>query len=942
MRRYLAIRAELAALVLLILPLAPSPAFPAAGDLDPTFSGDGLVQVGFGQGHDGFNAIAAQADGKTVSVGFGTWASDRDWVIARNEVDGSRDVTFGNFGWVRESLSTSLDVAYAVLVQPDGKIVVGGESNGQFAVMRLNTDGTPDGTFAVGGLFRHGPAGGGQAWVVRAMALQGTRIILFGKYLPGLTPVAVTMRLNANGTVDGSFGSGGLVTTSILTYGEATSGLVMPDSRILVGGWGADATNRRAVAALRYQANGAPDLTWATTGQVTRYVGTGSSEAFEIAYLTGGTHQTRVALAGRTDGLTGKDALVVMYNDAGAPLGAFGTGGARTYPVASGDDAFVAMTLIVDALGNPSVACLCGSTRINNSGAFQDALVARIDTMTGTPDVGFDGDGFAIVAYSGGDDSATDIILAAPDKLILGGLYAQAGTKADAFLNRRSRATGANDASYYVNGIWNADYGDAPSRAVEAAVRPDGKIWVAGNHDGDTWDIALVRLHPDGTLDDALSYDGKLVHNGNGHDYVNGMALYPDGRVLVCGSSQFPASDDNFMLARFLEDGSWDPSFDGDGWLVSGMDLSGPANDVLVQPDGRIVGVGYAVAFGVTRARVTRFLDNGAVDITFNGTGHNVRDYDSNYTAWNAVARQSNGKLVMAGFRHIDGIPHLMVGRFNTDGTLDGTFGGGAGYVYPMISPLGSVGQAVAIRPDGRILVTGQSWSGAGSSHTVVRFLSNGSLDTSFDGDGIRILSLPGGDGVDMDLVLDPAGRMYLAGSQASLPAVTDWSLLRMFHDGTMDTQWSGDGVALVPHQQLYNARAEDVVLDGSGRPIMVGQDGEFMAIRRFDPGIATSSVPEEEGIPSLRVASPWPNPARLQAAISFELAEAGPVRATIFDVAGRRIRTLADAPRLDPGRHDISWDLRDDTGREVAAGIYLVRVKSEANSSVRRITVAR
>src|SRR5690348_10285659 len=119
MRRYPATRAALAALPsILMLALAPAPAFPAAGDLDPTFSGDGLAQVGFGQGHDGYNALAVQADGKTVSVGFGTWASDRDWVIARNEVGGSRDSGFGTFGWVRGSLSTATDVANAVVIQP--------------------------------------------------------------------------------------------------------------------------------------------------------------------------------------------------------------------------------------------------------------------------------------------------------------------------------------------------------------------------------------------------------------------------------------------------------------------------------------------------------------------------------------------------------------------------------------------------------------------------------------------------------------------------------------------------------------------------------------------------------------------------------------------------------------------------------------------------------
>jgi uncharacterized delta-60 repeat protein len=930
----------LAALAFFATFSAPAPAFPAAGDLDPAFSADGLVQVGFGQGHDGYNALALQADGKTVSVGFGTWASDRDWVIARNEVDGSRDYGFGDFGWVRASLSTGLDVANAVVLQPDQKIVVAGESNGQFAVMRLNTDGTPDATFGTAGVFRHGPADGSQAWSVRGVALQGSKVILFGKYVPGTTPVIVTMRLNANGTLDGTFGAGGLVTNPILQYAEATCGTVMSDSRIMVGGWASDAMGRRAAVALRYQVNGTPDPTWSGGGSLYHFFGIGNLEAYDIAILQGGAQPTRVAMVGYADGVSTRESAVMLYSEGGIPVSGFGTGGVRRYTWnTTGDDVLLGIRILHDVVGNPSMAFLCGRSRANNTGAFHDVLVAQIETATGAAEPSFDGDGFAIVSWSGRDDEATDLVLTEPAKLILAGALAQAGDKADAFLNRRSRLNGANDASYYVNGLWGADYGDAPSRGVDAAVRPDGRIWVAGGHDGDTWDIALARLMPDGSPDDSFTFDGEQVHNGNGDDFVNAMALLPDGRVLVCGSSQFPAADQNFMLARFLDDGSWDASFDLDGWLVSGMDLSGQANDVLVQPDGRIVAVGYADAFGTTRARVTRFLADGAVDPTFNGTGHNVSNYDANYASWTAVARQSDGRILTAGFRRLDGFTNFMVARFNIDGTLDTSFGG-VGYVHPQIANQGSVANAVTIRPDGRILVTGQAWTGAGAAHTIVRLLPDGSLDTSFGGDGSRLLYLAGGDGIDTGLLLDPAGRMYLSGAQeAGGTGVTDWSLLRLSHDGTYDNLWSGDGVALVPHLQPLGARAEEVVFDLGGKPVVVGQDGELMAIRRFDPGVATSAVPVEGATPSLQVSRPWPNPAFAGVTLAIASSARGPIHADVFDVSGRKVRTLA-VPVLE--RHELTWDLADDGGAPVPDGVYFVRIESAGNRVTRRVAVTR
>ena len=126
----------------------------APGDLDFTFAGTGKTRVGFGGGDDQARGVAVQADGKTVVIGSSTNGSGKDFSLARYNADGTLDPSFGAGGKILTTINQISDLASAVKIQADGKIVVAGSShnglNMDFALVRYQADGSLDPSFGVG------------------------------------------------------------------------------------------------------------------------------------------------------------------------------------------------------------------------------------------------------------------------------------------------------------------------------------------------------------------------------------------------------------------------------------------------------------------------------------------------------------------------------------------------------------------------------------------------------------------------------------------------------------------------------------------------------------------------------------------------------------------------------------------------------------------------
>src|SRR5262245_57672973 len=236
------------------------------GDLDPTFGIGGVVETDPGSGFWGTVAGLVDPLGRIVAVGEGGL---RDVAVARYLPGGALDASFGSGGMVTIDVppgTTTMDIAWAVALQPDGKLVLAGQSGASALplaplIARLNDDGTLDGSFGLGGLVLLPPGG-----YFYDVALQPDgRIVAAG--LQG-EDFAVA-RSSADGTLDPTFGSGGVATLDIGSeYDVVRTLFLLPDGRIVVIGSGGTDPESDGIAVARYQPNGTLDPSFGTGGVV--------------------------------------------------------------------------------------------------------------------------------------------------------------------------------------------------------------------------------------------------------------------------------------------------------------------------------------------------------------------------------------------------------------------------------------------------------------------------------------------------------------------------------------------------------------------------------------------------------------------------------------------------------------------------------------------------
>ena len=270
------------------------------------------------------------------------------------------------------------------------------------------------------------------------------------------------------------------------------------------------------------------------------------------------------------------------------------------------------------------------------------------------------------------------------------------------------------------------------------------------------------------------------------------LAVQPDGRIVVAGYTgpRFGSPTD-FAVARYLADGTPDPTFGTAGVVVTDWHGSTDrAYAVLIQSDGRIVVAGHAGTPTVSGPdndfAVARYTASGALDASFGDGGKAETGVAGLADFAYAAALQPDGSIVLAGRAGTTGgaDPDVGLVRYLADGTLDPTFGR-AGVVLIDVSG-GSWDEAsdVAIAGDGGILVAVQAVAGTTFDFALARFRSDGAVDTGFGTQGVVTTGFGAGDDFARGMSLQPDGRIVVVG-QSSSATVSDFGIARYLADGT-------------------------------------------------------------------------------------------------------------------------------------------------------------
>ncbi|MCP3879389.1 MAG: hypothetical protein GY701_13515, partial [Sulfitobacter sp.] len=401
--------------------------------------------------------------------------------------------------------------------------------------------------------------------------------------------------------------------------------------------------------------------------------------------------------------------------------------GKLTTAVGSGDDIGAGFTLQSDGK-----MLVIGKSW---NGSDDDFALTRYNT-DGSLDTTFGGgDGILTTAIGSGDDRAKDVTVQSDGKILVTGL-SHNGTDWD-FALTRYNSDGTLDTSFGGgDGILTTAIGAGDDLAASVTMQSDGKIQVSGSSDnGSDKDLALVRYNTDGSLDTSFDGDGILTTAfGSANDFGNSVAVQSDGKILVAGTS-FDGSDWDFSLARYNTDGSLDTSFDGDGKLTTGFAGDDASSlDLSVQGDGKILLAGYINIGGNYDFALARYNTDGSLDTSFDGDGVLTTAVGSGADFGHSLAVQSDGKILVAGRSHNGSDDDFALVRYDTDGSLDTTFGGGDGMVTTAIGAGDdNGGQGLSVQSDGKIVVVGRSHNGTDYDFGLIRYNTDGSLDTTFD-----------------------------------------------------------------------------------------------------------------------------------------------------------------------------------------------------------------
>lgn len=360
-----------------------------------------------------------------------------------------------------------------------------------------------------------------------------------------------------------------------------------------------------------------------------------------------------------------------------------------------------------------------------------DFCVARYNT-DGTLDESFGTNGkanFEITNYNNSlkRDYATGLVLQSDGKIIISG-YCPDGNFSSAdneFAVIRLNSNGTLDTNYATNGILRFGFGSAHAEAHALAIQPDNKIIVAGYSitTSSNYDFAIARVNTDGTLDTDFSNDGKTVINLDEYDKANTIAIQSDGKIIVAGDA-----DGQLGLIRLTEFGNLDSTFGTNGKLIT--NIEGGGEEILaikMIEDGKILCAGTRYT-NQSNFLAIRYNANGTLDTTFGTNGYTTVDLDneSQDTA-KSIAVQNDGKFIIVGDTYTDGAYYFALTRFNANGTLDTTFSGDGVQLTTMN---GADANAICIQTDGKIVVGGGNFLSGGNTgnYALARYLGDNSL----------------------------------------------------------------------------------------------------------------------------------------------------------------------------------------------------------------------
>jgi len=476
--------------------------------------------------------------------------------------------------------------------------------------------------------------------------------------------------------------------------------------------------------------------------------------------------------------------------------------------------------------------------------------------LPGTLDATF-GIGGIVQNPAGTVNTSSKVVLVQPDgKIILAGETFDVHPGYDIVL-ARFHPDGSPDPTFGTNGMNLTETPGMTTFIFSATLLPDGKILLAGSSSPvstmNTGCCFLARFSSEGILDSSFGVNGFVFDWITNNSEIYAISLQSDGKIVAAGSSQNAALLPVATIIRYDHSGQHDLSFGTNGVVITQTSpFFCQYTSVEWMPDGRIMAAGsssYNNQPNMTCFLVTRYLQDGSPDPSFGNNGIDLSGKLGPISFSFGIKILDNGKIILAG-RRVDDEGGFAVARYQSGGGLDTDFGANGSVSTAIGNPLKDLGRTMTVQPDGKILVAGITYplDNTAPRLALLRYEPTGTLDNQFGTNGVSVIDMGQTKNYAYSIALQPDGKILVSSGYYQGVGSNDLSVAR-FHGG--DTLVSIEKESEKAFLALYpNPASENLTMlipdDLSGGIVTIySLEGQAILARRLCSPILTINLAE-------------------------------------------------------------------------------------------------
>ncbi len=490
---------------------------------------------------------------------------------------------------------------------------------------------------------------------------------------------------------------------------------------------------------------------------------------------------------------------------------------------------------------------------------------------------------------------------------------------------------GSLDTTFGTTGKVTTSMGPGADKIYALALQPDGKIVAGGiqNITGIDNDFALARYNPDGSLDTTFGTGGKVTTPiGNGDDQLKAILIQSDGKIVASGPTDSdPTTSVIFdaALVRYNTDGSLDTSFGTAGIVTSRFGPPGylfVVNAIGIQSDNKLVVAGiYNGGANGNEFFAIRYTSTGALDNSFGSGGVVFTSFGTSSDTCYGMTIQPDGKIVLCGTAIVPGLqPDFALARYNTDGSLDTTFGTGGLVTTDFGNGYSENGNKVTIQPDGKLILAGFIY-GTSTDYALARYNPDGSLDTAFGTGGKVTTGIGTLQDYGASVLLQTDNKIIVSGYSSI--ALYDFSMARYNTDGTLDTSFGTGGKVNTDFNSGSDDYAYASALQPDGKIILAGASWNDFAIARYN-----GTVPLNVTTENINQVVVFINPETH--IVTIQNSEPSVGKIILYNTLGQEVLQIQNESLM-----HLSFDTSI-----YSKGIYVLKIERESGNFIKKILI--